>query len=127
LAAQKFIAIHGFQVSVFYHLNPVLLTAVFDFMSLPSFISAHWRNRRLPYREMNMYGSKAVIGRAIAQAISRWLPTAAARLRSRVWSSAICGGQSGAGEGFLRVLRFPLPIFIPPIAPQSPSPIIWGW
>jgi hypothetical protein len=26
-------------------------------------------------------------------------------------------GQSGAGAGFLRVLRFPLPIFIPPIAP----------
>jgi hypothetical protein len=37
-----------------------------------------------------------------------------------------CGGQSGAGAGFLRVLRFPLPIFIPPIAPQSPSSIIWG-
>jgi hypothetical protein len=33
----------------------------------------------------------------------------------------ICGGQNGAGAGFLRVLRFPLPIFIPPIAPQSPS------
>jgi hypothetical protein len=30
------------------------------------------------------------------------------------------------GAGFLRVLRFPLPIFIPPIAPQSPSSIIWG-
>jgi hypothetical protein len=29
-----------------------------------------------------------------------------------------CGGQSGAGAGFLRVLRFPLPIFIPPIAPE---------
>jgi hypothetical protein len=29
--------------------------------------------------------------------------------------------------GFLRVLRFPLSIFIPPISPQSPSPIIWGW
>jgi hypothetical protein len=37
-----------------------------------------------------------------------------------------CGGQSGAGAGFLRVLRFPLPTFIPPIAPQSPSSIIWG-
>jgi hypothetical protein len=37
-----------------------------------------------------------------------------------------CGGQSGAGAGFLRVLRFPLPIFIPPIAPQSPSTIMWG-
>jgi hypothetical protein len=35
-------------------------------------------------------------------------------------------GQSGAGAGFLRVLRFPLPIFIPPIAPQSPSSVIWG-
>jgi hypothetical protein len=62
------------------------------------------------------------MGRAIAQAVSRWLPTAAAR----VWSCGICGGQSGAGAGFLRVLRFPLPIFIPPIAPQSPSSIIWG-
>jgi hypothetical protein len=67
------------------------------------------------------------LGRAIAQAVSRWLPTAAARVRTRVWSSGICGGQSGAGADFLRVLRFPLPIFIPPIAPQSPSPIIWGW
>jgi hypothetical protein len=66
-------------------------------------------------------------GRSIAQAVSRWLPTAAARVRSRVWSSGICGGQSGAGGGFLRVLRFSLPIFIPPTAPQSPSPIIWGW
>jgi hypothetical protein len=67
------------------------------------------------------------IGRAIAQAVSRWIPTAVARVRSQVWSSGICGGQSGAAAGFLRVLRFPLPIFIPPIAPQSPSPIIWGW
>jgi hypothetical protein len=64
-------------------------------------------------------------GRAIAQAVSRWLPTAAARVRARVWSSWICGGQNGAGAGFLRVLRFPLPIFIPPIARQSPSSIIW--
>jgi hypothetical protein len=28
---------------------------------------------------------------------------------------------------FLRVLRFPPPIFIPPIAPESPLSIIWGW
>jgi hypothetical protein len=65
-------------------------------------------------------------GRAIAQAVSRRLPTAAARVRARVWSCGICGGQSGAGAGFLRVLRVSLPIFIPPIAPQSPSSIIWG-
>jgi hypothetical protein len=66
------------------------------------------------------------IGRAIAQAVSGWLPTAAARVRARVYSCGICGGQSGARAGFLRVLRFPLPIFIPPITPQSPSSIIWG-
>jgi hypothetical protein len=58
------------------------------------------------------------VGRAIAQAASRWLPIAAARVRDRVWSSGICG-QSGAGAGFLRVLRFPLPIFIPPNSPSS--------
>jgi hypothetical protein len=67
------------------------------------------------------------LGRAIAQAVSRWLLTAAARVLAWVRSCGICGGQSGAGEGFLWVLWFPLPILIPPVAPQSPSSIIWGW
>jgi hypothetical protein len=62
----------------------------------------------------------------MAQAVSCWLPTAVARVRAQVWSCGICGGQSGAVAGFLQVLRFPLPIFIPSIAPQSPSSIIWG-
>jgi hypothetical protein len=65
-------------------------------------------------------------GRAVAQAVSRSLPTAAARVRARLWLCGICGGQSGAGAGFLRVLRFPLPISITPITSQSPSSIIWG-
>jgi hypothetical protein len=65
--------------------------------------------------------------RTIAQAVSRRLPTAAVRVRPRVYSCGICGGQSGTEAGFLRVLRFPLPIRIPPTAPQSLSSIIWGW
>jgi hypothetical protein len=65
------------------------------------------------------------LGRAIAQAVSRWLPTAAARVRARVRSCGICGGLTGTGAGFLRVLRFTLPIRIPPIVPQSSS-IIWA-
>jgi hypothetical protein len=65
-------------------------------------------------------------GRVIAQAVIRWLPPAAARVRARVCSYGIFGREIGAVAGFLRILRFPLPIFIPPIAPQSPSSIIWG-
>jgi hypothetical protein len=57
------------------------------------------------------------LGRAVAQAVSRWLPTAAARVRIQA-ACGVCGEQSGTGAGFLRVLRFPLPI-IPPISPSS--------
>jgi hypothetical protein len=49
---------------------------------------------------------------------SRWLPTAAVRGSNPGLVVGFCGGQSGDGAGFLRVLRFPLPIFIPPIAPK---------
>jgi hypothetical protein len=48
-------------------------------------------------------------------------PTSAAWVRARVKYCGVCGGQSGAGAGFLRVLRFPLPNFIPPTAPHSSS------
>jgi hypothetical protein len=56
-------------------------------------------------------------GSAITQAVSRVL--------SQVKSCGICGGQSGAVVGFLRVFRFHLPILTPPTAPHSS--IIWGW
>jgi hypothetical protein len=68
-------------------------------------------------------------GRPIVQVVSRRLPTAAARVRARVRPYRIYGGQSGTGTGYVRVLRFPLPPRIPPIAPQlsSSSSIILGW
>jgi hypothetical protein len=63
------------------------------------------------------------MGRAIAEAVSRWLPTDAARVRAPVWSSGICGEQRDLRAGFLRVLRFLLPKpFIPPTSPSSQSP-----
>jgi hypothetical protein len=70
--------------------------------------------------------SNVGLGRAIVQAVSRRLRTAAARVRVRVRSCGICDLQSGTGARFLRGLRFPLPIRIPPIASQSSS-TIWGW
>jgi hypothetical protein len=67
-----------------------------------------------------------VVGRAVPQTISRRLPTAVTRVRAQVRSYGICGGQSGTGAGYVRVLRFPLPFLIPPTAPQSSS-VILGW
>jgi hypothetical protein len=60
-------------------------------------------------------------GRVIAQAVSRRLPIAAARVRAQVRSCGICGGQSGTGAGFLPVLRISLPILIPPTASHPSS------
>jgi hypothetical protein len=45
--------------------------------------------------------SNSKLGRAIAQAVSRWLPTAAARGSRPGRACGVCGGQSGTGEGFL--------------------------
>jgi hypothetical protein len=58
------------------------------------------------------------LGRAVAQAVIRCLPTAEIRVRVRA-ACGVCGGQSGTGAGFLRVLRFLRPIIIPPICPSS--------
>jgi hypothetical protein len=57
-------------------------------------------------------------GRTVAQAVSRWLPTVAARIIVLI-ACGICGGQGGTGASFLRVLQFPLPIIIPSISPSS--------
>jgi hypothetical protein len=46
-------------------------------------------------------------------------PQQAVPVKSQVRSCEICGGQKGTGVGFLRILRFPLPILIPPTAPHS--------
>jgi hypothetical protein len=59
----------------------------------------------------------SVKGRAVAQAVSHWLPIAAAQVRALA-ACGVCGGQSGTGAGFLRLLWFPLPT-IPPMSPSS--------
>jgi hypothetical protein len=63
------------------------------------------------------------LGRAISQAVSHRLSTTVPRVRARTRSCGICGGQSCTRAGFLPVLRFPLPILIPPTAPHSSSTI----
>jgi hypothetical protein len=45
-------------------------------------------------------GSNSILGRAMAQAVSRPPSTAEDRVRSQVSPRGICGGQSGTGTGF---------------------------
>jgi hypothetical protein len=66
-------------------------------------------------------------GRAITQVVCRRLSTTVARARTQIRLCEICSGQSGPGADFHRVLRFPLPIHIPPIASHTSSSIIRGW
>jgi hypothetical protein len=80
----------------------------------------NWQSRHHQRLTMEVsYGAEqnGGLGRDIAQAVSRLLPTAAARVRAQVRSCVICGGQSGTRAGFLRVLWFPLPILILSTAP----------
>jgi hypothetical protein len=73
------------------------------------FVSA-WRPAVLTLVSCGVTQSK---GRAIPQAVCRRLATAPALVRGHIRLCGICGGRSGTGAGFLRVLRFPLPILIP--------------
>jgi hypothetical protein len=69
------------------------------------------------------------LGRAIAQAVSRRLPIAAARVQTRVWSFMwdFVMDKNGAGAGFLREFRFPLPIYIPSFFSTIIFTITRGW
>jgi hypothetical protein len=57
--------------------------------------------------------------RTIAQAVSRWLPTAAARVRARVWQVGFVVDKVALGQVFSEHFVFPLLIFIPPNSPSS--------
>jgi hypothetical protein len=69
--------------------------------------------------QLHLYSKEIYSCQCHSQAVSRRLPTEAARVRVQVRSCGICGGQSGTGACFLRLLRLPLPILIPPTTPHS--------
>jgi hypothetical protein len=55
-----------------------------------------------PEKKQNLFSCPPPQSSAVAQAVSRRLPTAAARVCAQVRLCGICGGQSGAGAGFLK-------------------------
>jgi hypothetical protein len=87
------------------------------------------RKPSLLYIRRNVTWQKVIsaVDRAVAQAVSRRLPIAAARLRAQVKICGICGGQSGTGAAFLRLLRLHCHTIIPLIAPKSSSCVMQGW
>jgi hypothetical protein len=77
-----------------------------------------YKLRRYIWEDNNFHidCTKQDLGRAIAQAVSRWLATEATRVRPQLRSCKICGEKSGHGAGFLRIFRFPLQIRVSRIA-----------
>jgi hypothetical protein len=62
-------------------------------------------------------------GCAIAEVVSRWLPTAAARVRARVWKMGFVVDKVALGKVFSEFFGFPCQKpFIPPTSPSSQSP-----
>jgi hypothetical protein len=62
------------------------LSRIFFHVHLQEFVTEYWSvpgSSRQVFRKPGV-GIKCSLGRAIAQAVSRWLPTAAARVRSRI-------------------------------------------
>jgi hypothetical protein len=64
------------------------------------------------------------VSHAMAQAVRYQLSTAVVPVRAQVRSCGICGEQSGIGAGFVRIIRFPLPILIPTVSHSSGTGII---
>jgi hypothetical protein len=61
--------------------------------------------------------------RAIAEAVSRWLPTAAAQVRAWVWQVAFVVDKVASGQVSSEYFDFPCQKpFIPPTFPSSRSP-----
>jgi hypothetical protein len=56
--------------------------------------------KKILIRNQKQLKLKSLVGRAMAQAVSRWPLTAEAQVRSRVDPCGICGGQIGTGAGF---------------------------
>jgi hypothetical protein len=58
-------------------------------------------------------------GRVVAQAVSRWLPTAAAQVRVRAENVGFEVVKVALGQVFSEYFGFLWPIIIPPISPSS--------
>jgi hypothetical protein len=89
-------------------------TSFYPANNVPRLLYTHSFNddRRYIILKINI----VVKGRAMAQAVSRPPPTAEARVRSRVSTYGICGGQSGTGTGFSpEYFGFSPVNFIPPV------------
>jgi hypothetical protein len=65
----------------------------------------------------------SILGCATAEAVSRWLPTAAARVRATLWQVGFVVDKVASGQVFSEYFGFPCQQpFISPTSPSSPSP-----
>jgi hypothetical protein len=99
-----------FSVNVIHYTNPA---RVFPYRKL----------QLLHLRIMRSY-TRVEAGSYTSTVILRGFPPLRSGVRDRVCHVGFCGGQSGAGVGFLRVLRFPCQFSFHQLLQKSSSSII---
>jgi hypothetical protein len=95
-------------VSIYRKYLSAQLSSLNGFQECEIFICVYERARWIGTEVVHSSGLSTIIGRAIAQAVSRRLPTAAARVQTRVWSCGILWGRKVAlGQVFSENFGFP--------------------
>jgi hypothetical protein len=81
-----------------------ILPSIFKSYDSNQYSITTWHSSKFKFRVVSPKIRSVILmgfnlGRAVAQAVSRWLPTSAARVRFQA-ACGVCGGQSGTGCTF---------------------------
>jgi hypothetical protein len=95
--------------------DPVSETLCFLLSRVPNYAKNSKNSVILSFKHLNLTvqicgsqnGLKDGKGRAIAEAVTRWLPTAAARVRARVWQVGFVVDEVTSGQVFSEYFGFP--------------------
>jgi hypothetical protein len=93
----------GLEIRFTGHFSTLLVTA----LNYSAITDIHTLQITIAHAKSFQFAISPPIGRAIAEAVSRWLPTAAARVRARVWQVGFVVDTLASGHVFSDYFNFP--------------------